>query len=235
MYCWYRISLCPRNDKKRCSPPRPSSTLSTSFSLALAPCSEWQLSANSSYYDHIAKHELDIIRQNNWTVQIIHLTIHTLDAPEIVAPITDRRLVANKTDTVTLRCQFDGNPAPNVVWYYKDEQIGSGEYLKLDHVKQSDGGDYRCRAESILGVAENAVTLVVRGAPIITSEPGTKAKMIAFSSCSSESALLSTNYRAWLTIGSRTRLAGHLACQPTPCSKSESRSEEASDSKWSNL
>ena len=122
-----------------------------------------------------------------------------LDAPEIVAPVTDRRIVANKTDTVTLRCQFDGNPAPNIVWHYKDEQIGSGEYLKLDHVRQSDGGDYRCRAESILGVAENAVTLVVRGAPIITSEPGTKAKMI----CSSESALLSTNYRAWLTIGSR--------------------------------
>lgn len=95
-------------------------------------------------------------------------------APDIVAPTLDsaRRIVANKSDTVTLRCQFDGNPAPAISWYYHEQEIARGDAsLVLERVRQGDGGEYKCKAESILGAAENVLTLVVRGAPIITSEP----------------------------------------------------------------
>jgi len=95
-------------------------------------------------------------------------------APDIVAPTLDaaRRIVANKSDTVTLRCQFSGNPAPLISWHYHEQEIASGESsLVLDRVAQGDGGEYKCKAESVLGAAENVLTLVVRGAPIITSEP----------------------------------------------------------------
>ena len=127
----------------------------------------------------MAKHEADIIRQNNWTFKLYFTRANylpILDAPDIVAPTVDstRRIVANKSDTVTLRCQFDGNPVPTVSWYYQGEEIARGEEsLRLDNVRQGDGGEYKCKAESMLGGAENALTLVVRGAPIITSEPGT--------------------------------------------------------------
>lgn len=121
------------------------------------------------------------IRQNNWTFKLYnwhqnHYFVSFLDAPDIVAPTLDsaRRIVANKSDTVTLRCQFDGNPAPAISWYYHEQEIARGDAsLVLERVRQGDGGEYKCKAESVLGAAENVLTLVVRGAPIITSEPGT--------------------------------------------------------------
>lgn len=96
-------------------------------------------------------------------------------APDILSPVTDqdRRIVANKSDSVTLKCLFEGNPIPEVTWYQGTNQeaaVSTGSTLKLDRVRQSDGGEYKCKAESLLGIAENSITLVVRGAPIITSD-----------------------------------------------------------------
>ena len=71
---------------------------------------------------------------------------------------------------------------PEVTWYQGANQeaaVSTGSTLKLDRVRQSDGGEYKCKAESLLGIAENSITLVVRGAPIITSDSGTGFRLLA--------------------------------------------------------
>ena len=99
----------------------------------------------------------------------------------MLGPINDR-LVVNISDSAVLSCNFDGNPLPRITWRKNDEQFSKNSRarisiqhdgsLRINNVKQDDAGSFTCLGESELGIAENTVTMVVRGPPIITSPSG---------------------------------------------------------------
>ncbi|XP_078490168.1 kin of IRRE-like protein 2 isoform X2 [Ciona intestinalis] len=71
---------------------------------------------------------------------------------------------------VTLRCEWESNPAPSVRWLRNGEVVGSGQQLQLYHVTQSDSGSYTCYADAEnVGDAKMTSRLTVRGPPIFDS------------------------------------------------------------------
>ncbi|KAJ0032742.1 hypothetical protein NQD34_002823 [Periophthalmus magnuspinnatus] len=81
-------------------------------------------------------------------------------------------VLANKT--TQLKCQADGNPAPNITWY-KDGQpiraeatrriLSNGRILQVLTAQVSDTGRYVCVAENVAGSAEKSFNLNVHVPP----------------------------------------------------------------------
>ena len=106
-----------------------------------------------------------------------------------MGPINDR-LVVNISDSAVLSCNFDGNPLPRITWRLRDHDesfsrnsrgrihVQHDGSLLIENVKQDDVGAYTCLGESELGIAENTVSLRVRGPPIITSPSGKCSKSV---------------------------------------------------------
>lgn len=83
------------------------------------------------------------------------------------------RIVHDQLERAALKCEFAGNPKPEITWFRshnQETQIGSGDFLEILELASSHAGEYICKAESVLGKAVSSVTLAVRGPPVITSQ-----------------------------------------------------------------
>jgi len=104
--------------------------------------------------------------------------INVLDAPKAINS-SPERIVHDQLERAALKCEFAGNPKPEITWFRshnQETQIGSGDFLEILELATSHAGEYICKAESVLGKAVSSVTLAVRGPPVITSQTGKSRK-----------------------------------------------------------
>ncbi|GCC31496.1 hypothetical protein chiPu_0009954 [Chiloscyllium punctatum] len=81
--------------------------------------------------------------------------------------------------SVEFECQAIGDPQPSIQWSKVDgrlspEVILKNGMLKIDHVKESDAGRYRCTATNEAGSVKSEVVLYVQSVPMIVPQPELK-------------------------------------------------------------
>ena len=91
----------------------------------------------------------------------------SISAPFVA--VSPARSTINETGSATFMCSVIGNPKPTVVWSKLNSQTNisqtlvSGETLRLQNLKGSDAGVYKCSAINILGQAYAVGQLAVNG------------------------------------------------------------------------
>ncbi|KAM9858177.1 hemicentin-1 [Aulostomus maculatus] len=76
--------------------------------------------------------------------------------------------------SVTLRCEAQGVPQPEVTWYRNGQQLVAGNGLKIDHhqleivgVQITDGGTYTCKVSNVAGQVDRTFRLTVYVPPVL--------------------------------------------------------------------
>ena len=91
----------------------------------------------------------------------------SFSAPSVA--LSPSRVTVNESGSATFQCSATGNPQPAVVWSKLPNQLQisqsavSGGILRLQNVKGSDAGVYKCSAANVLGQAHALGHLVVNG------------------------------------------------------------------------
>ena len=91
----------------------------------------------------------------------------SISAPSVV--VSPARLTVNESGSASFQCSVSGNPEPAVVWSKLNSQlvirqsVVLGGKLRLQNLKGSDSGVYKCSATNILGQAHTVGHLVVNG------------------------------------------------------------------------
>ena len=97
-----------------------------------------------------------------------------IDPPDLISSFDD--LIKNKSDTLTLHCQFSGTPAPSITWYRNistfDAMLRTGGKISIREVKsfrktnsslevrnlvKEDEGTYTCIGSNGIGNFIDAV------------------------------------------------------------------------------
>ena len=117
----------------------------------------------------------------------------SISAPSVA--VSPARSTVNETGSATFKCSVIGNPKPTVVWSKLNSQTNIseslvlGDTLRLQNLKGSDAGLYKCSAINILGQAHAVGQLAVNGKlierPLASGKPQTAVCSYAFavSSC----------------------------------------------------
>ena len=83
--------------------------------------------------------------------------------------VSPARLTANETRSASFQCSVNGNPKPTVAWSKLNSQTKIsqsavlGDTLRLQNLKGSDAGMYKCSAVNILGQAHAVGHIIVNG------------------------------------------------------------------------
>ena len=83
--------------------------------------------------------------------------------------VAPAKLTANESESALFQCSVTGNPKPRVMWSKLNIQANIsksavlGDTLRLQNLKGSDTGVYKCSAVNILGQAHAIGQLVVNG------------------------------------------------------------------------
>ena len=83
--------------------------------------------------------------------------------------VSPAKLTANESESALFQCSVTGNPKPRVMWSKLNIQTNIsesavlGDTLRLQNLKGSDTGVYKCSAVNILGQAHAIGQLVVNG------------------------------------------------------------------------
>ncbi|KAI4577648.1 hypothetical protein MJT46_003483 [Ovis ammon polii x Ovis aries] len=97
--------------------------------------------------------------------------VHVKGAP--VFQVKPQDVTVRSGDSVALRCQASGEPAPTVKWLRQGQPVRASQRLQtlpdgslwLERVEARDAGPYECVAHNLLGSATARAFLVVRGEP----------------------------------------------------------------------
>lgn len=78
------------------------------------------------------------------------------DAPkDVLASVSSEVIKAGQA--VTLTCSAKGRPDPKFTWFRDEQKVepgpGPGPEMKIDQIKESEGGDYSCVAQNDHGNA----------------------------------------------------------------------------------
>ena len=94
-----------------------------------------------------------------------------ISAPTVA--VSPAKLTVNEGRSASFQCSVTGNPNPVIVWSRVNSQSAlsmsavSQGMLRLQNLKGSDAGIYRCSATNILGNAHEDTQLVVNGILVI--------------------------------------------------------------------
>ncbi|XP_067329498.1 sialic acid-binding Ig-like lectin 13 [Anolis sagrei] len=96
-----------------------------------------------------------------WDVQITW-TINSISHQEG----TTGPIVAQEGDAVTLVCDANSNPDPNLNWIKGNHDIPmQGKEYVISQIKPEDAGEYQCQAKNQLGSASQTILVTVRYSP----------------------------------------------------------------------
>ncbi|KAG8234022.1 hypothetical protein J437_LFUL014662 [Ladona fulva] len=95
---------------------------------------------------------------------------HTGIVP-VKANITLLRTTYPISSDISIPCQVEGYPIPNIVWYKDDQQLQSSERVQLADPYQviilrantSDSGTYKCEARNPYGISSSSIAILVEG------------------------------------------------------------------------
>nr|DBA21577.1 TPA: hypothetical protein GDO54_018188 [Pyxicephalus adspersus] len=100
----------------------------------------------------------------------IHLTVYA--APSIREPPNGiKETVLRVGGTLTLLCESEALPQPDVTWYKNGQLLphggsvsilNSGQRLEIQNVQESDNGVYTCKMSNVAGEAELTYTVVIQ-------------------------------------------------------------------------
>ncbi|KAK2570960.1 Hemicentin-1 [Acropora cervicornis] len=99
-----------------------------------------------------------------------------ISAPTVA--VSPRKLTVNEGRSASFQCSVTGNPNPVIVWSRVNSESGlslsavSRGMLRLQNLKGSDAGIYRCSATNVLGNAQKDTQLVVHVRPAASIHPG---------------------------------------------------------------
>ena len=105
-----------------------------------------------------------------WSIlKYLSLFIVLSDCIPTVAPRLSKsssRVMAEEGQNISITCSATGQPKPNITWSKSIgdlpvEAVVSTTELKVNNVQKQDGGVYICKAENILGKAEETVQVVI--------------------------------------------------------------------------
>ncbi|XP_052503745.1 LOW QUALITY PROTEIN: hemicentin-2 [Budorcas taxicolor] len=118
---------------------------------------------DAGQYQCLAENELGAVEK------VVVLALQS--AP--VFQVKPQDVTVRSGDSVALRCQASGEPAPTVEWLRQGQPVGASRRLQtlpdgslwLERVEARDAGPYECVAHNLLGSATAQAFLVVRGEP----------------------------------------------------------------------
>ena len=113
--------------------------------------------------------------------------INSISAPTV--DVYPARLTVNESESASFECSVTGNPTPTVMWINVNNQseisqaaISQG-IMRVQNLKGSDAGLYKCSATNILGQAHAVGQLVVNGEFIYVARSTRKSRK--YKCCSS--------------------------------------------------
>ena len=104
-------------------------------------------------------------------IEAFSMTFHSLlvflVAPRILyISSSSKQLVVEEGESLTLKCQAVGKPAPRVIWQRKGKILSEGiEYVRYTffRIQLQDQGTSVCLANNTAGEITYAVTITVKG------------------------------------------------------------------------
>jgi len=123
-------------------------------------------------YQCEAKNDLDT-RYSSGQLKVLTL------APSFTKRPLEERIFAAEQGNVTIVCDPEAAPLPNITWYFNDKLIGSGGKheiyqngnLQITSLNSADSGVWECRAKNKYGNARSRTDLqVIRGPSFDGSE-----------------------------------------------------------------
>ncbi|XP_041062394.1 basement membrane-specific heparan sulfate proteoglycan core protein isoform X1 [Carcharodon carcharias] len=105
------------------------------------------------------------------------LTIQAL--PIVIINVRASMQMVMVGGSVEFECQAIGDPQPSIHWSKADGRLSPdviirNGMLKIEHVKESDAGRYRCTATNDAGSVKSEVVLYVQTVPMIAPQPELK-------------------------------------------------------------
>ncbi|XP_069096158.1 basement membrane-specific heparan sulfate proteoglycan core protein isoform X2 [Pleurodeles waltl] len=122
-----------------------------------------------------------------YTCRVISFSGQAQDSAKLVIQALPKVMINVRTSVQTVlagnavefECLAIGDPQPSVTWSKVGSRMPSdvviqGGMLKLEQVKQSDAGQYRCTATNDVGTVHSQVILHVQSVPQIAAQPEVK-------------------------------------------------------------
>ncbi|XP_078401502.1 vascular endothelial growth factor receptor 1 isoform X1 [Cetorhinus maximus] len=104
------------------------------------------------------------------TIQKQRIYIRAQETPYLLRNLSDQEV--NISSSITLECQAEGRPMPQIIWYKNNQRLlvesgitlGPGsKTLIIERVKEEDEGLYQCQATNRKGFVETSAYITVRG------------------------------------------------------------------------
>lgn len=92
-------------------------------------------------------------------------------ADEPIISTFNQEFSAVEGSSVNLPCDVTGDPKPAIIWYKSGIELISDEILEIENdgsltikkVKESDEGEFTCKAVNIIGTSDQVIKLSVKG------------------------------------------------------------------------
>lgn len=129
--------------------------------------------------DYSCTIEIQGKKSQEWPSRIGKLTVQV--PPKVLTSLTTTRIESKIGESQVLRCDATGIPRPNITWVRADGDAlpnmkftHRGSVLKLDNIRRTDQGVYRCVADNTVRPPDQYdVQLLVFSRPLVRSVQNT--------------------------------------------------------------
>jgi len=129
-----------------------------------------QKERDEGMYQCMAKNDLDK-RYSSGQLKVLTLP------PSFIKRPLDERIYAAEQGNVTIHCEPEAAPLPNITWYHKGNRLGSGGKieiyangnLQITNLNSADDGQYECVATNKYGSARSRTLLIIMAGPTFTA------------------------------------------------------------------
>ncbi len=117
-------------------------------------------------YQCVAKNDLDT-RYSSGQLKVLTLT------PSFTKRPLEEKIYAAENGNVTINCEPEAAPLPNITWYHQGNKVGSGGKiemypngaLQIIKLNKADGGQWECVARNKYGSARSITHLYIKKGP----------------------------------------------------------------------